>query len=197
MGTSVGEGLRFAGAPPEGNAVTILVLTLIGALHTSAAQDTFSIRCDLQGIYDEMTATTLGSKTAYDIDLFRDVFYTPTWTFIDVNGQRHDWKEMRERRLGDLQHPALTTMRRSIDKLTVTADGATSLIHFITMKNVLDDQGRYGRPGASHTIAEVTSMRDTWVKSGVTWKLDTRQQLSAPKILIDKLPSEIESPRCP
>jgi hypothetical protein len=51
--------------------------------------------------------------------------------------------------------------------------------------------------GLTHTIAEVTPMRDSWIKDGAVWKLQSRVQLAAPTVFVDKLPPDIENPPCP
>ena len=177
--------------------MTLVVLALIGALQTSASSDAFLARCDLQGLYDEMASAAIASKSARDIDMFHDVFYDASWAFIDAQKQRHDWSEMRQRRIDELQQPLPETIRLAIDSVTTTPTGATALVHLITVRRVTDADGRYGRPGLVHTIAETTPVRDTWIRSGSAWRLRLREQLGAPAVLIDKLPAEIENPRCP
>ncbi len=176
--------------------MNILIFAMVGILQATP-QDLFSMRCDLQGVYDEIAQATLSSRTAKDIDMFHDVFYAPNWVFVDSNGQRHVWNELREQAIGAASQQTFTTMRQMIQEVTPVADGATALVNFITVKTVTDNDGKYGRPGLTHTIAEVTPMRDTWMKTGVTWKLQSRVQLGAPKVFIDKMPPDIENPRCP
>jgi len=44
----------------------------------------------------------------------------------------------------------------------------------------------------AHTITEVTVYRDTWVKAGDEWRLNSREQIGQPKQFIDKDPYSSE-----
>jgi osmotically-inducible protein OsmY len=174
----------------------ILMLVMLGLLQ-SAPQDVFLSRCDLQGVYDEVAQATLASRTAKDIDMFHDVFYTPGWVFIDGEGNRHTWNELRAPTIDAAANQSFTIMRQAIQEITLIPDGATALINFITIRDVVDNDGKYGPIGASHRLAEVTAMRDTWIKTAISWKLQVREQLGGTRVFVDKEPPDIERPRCP
>ena len=55
---------------------------------------------------------------------------------------------------------------------------------------MVDNDGRYGRKGGSHTLAEATVFRDSWIKVADDWKLKSREQIGQPRVLVDKPPSE-------
>jgi hypothetical protein len=55
---------------------------------------------------------------------------------------------------------------------------------------VVDNDGRYGRKGGSHTLTEATVFRGSWIKVADDWKLKSREQIGQPKVLVDKPPSE-------
>lgn len=173
----------------------IFTVLLLGALQT-APDSAFVLQCNLQGIYDEIGVATIGARSASDIDTYQAVFYMPDWVFIDDRGVRRDLAAERARAL-DARQPRFTTVRHAIRKIETTPDGALVTLNLVTVRTLVDTDGKYGRAGLTHTIAEVTRMRDTWTRSGVTWKLQKREQMGAPHEYVDKMPSEIESPRCP
>ena len=176
--------------------LTVLILTLFGFLQVQNPE-TFSVRCDLQGMYDEIAQATLESHSTDQIDMYHQVFYTPDWAFVDADGHRHDWPELRRQAVDALNQPGPTTLRSAILEISVTAESASALIHLISVKTIVDTEGKYGHPGLTHTLADVTPMRDTWIKNGVTWRLRLREQIGATRVLVDKMPPEIDSPRCP
>jgi hypothetical protein len=192
-----GDGVPIARLVIEGGTMTLVIAVLIGALQTGTLPDGFVVRCDLQAIYDEMASTTVASRSPADIDMFHSVFYTQDWAFVDADHQRHEWTEVRRQQIDALQQPALEMFRMAIQTLTQTTNGAAALVHVITVRRFTDVDGKYGKPGLVHTIAEITTMRDTWMQAGSLWRLQLREQLAAPQQLIDKLPPDIESPRCP
>jgi hypothetical protein len=176
--------------------MNLLVFTMLGMLQTTP-QDMFLTRCDLQGVYDEIAQVTLHSRTDKDIDLLHEVFYTPDWVFVDGEGHRHPWNELRAPTIDAAANQSFTIMRQAIQDITLIPDGATVRINLITIRDVVDHDGTYGPIGQSHRIAEVTAMRDTWIKTAVSWKLQVREQLGGPRVFVDKEPPDIESPRCP
>jgi len=174
---------------------TLLLFVMLATAQRTSAQS-FADRCDLQGVYDEFSQATLSSHTPADIDLFHDVFDAPNIVIIDVHGERHDWNAIRDARVKALSEPP-TELRQIIETLTITADGAVATVHVITMRRITDAKGAYGLPGVTHTIANVTPMKDTWIKTPVAWRLQTREQLGATDVLIDKEPYELWHPKCP
>jgi len=175
----------------------LAIAVLIGALQTAAPPDAFLVRCDLQSTYDEMASTTAASRSPDDIDMFHSVFYAPDWAFIDVDHHRHDWTEMRRQQIEALHEAAPEMFRLAIQTISVTPGGAIAVVNVITVRKITDTDGKYGKPGLVHTIAEITSMRDTWAQVDSLWRIQLREQLGPPQQLIDKLPPDIEKPRCP
>ncbi len=177
--------------------MTLVIAVLIGALQTAPLTEAFVVRCDLQAIYDEMASTTLAARSAADVDMFHNVFYTPDWAFIDVDHQRHEWADLRRQEIEALSRPAPQMFRMAIQTLSTAANGATVVVRVITVKRFTDAEGKYGKPGLEHTIAQITEMRDAWVRDGGLWRMQLREQLAAPRQLVDKMPADIENPRCP
>jgi ketosteroid isomerase-like protein len=163
---------------------TILLLTL-GLLQTGSP-GVFSVQADLQGLYDEISQASLQFLTETDIDDFHDVMYTPDWVVVDTKGQQHTWAELREQAVQALNVPHHDPMVQSIQKLTLVPGGATSLVNVTIVRTVIDDEGRYGKKGGSHTLTETTPFRDAWVTIGDRWKLKSRQQVGPPKVVVDK-----------
>jgi hypothetical protein len=171
-----------------------LILALVGALWS---QELFAMRCDLQGTYDEIMNATMTSRTQADVDMFRGVFYEPEFEFIDAANQHHTGTLVREQGLRELHEASLTAMRLAIQSISLTPEGATAMIHVVTVRTLVDPEGLHGKPGKSHTFAEITLMRDTWIKHDSTWKLKMREQVGETKVLVDRMPPEIETPPCP
>ena len=88
--------------------------------------------------------------------------------------------------INTLTGPRLDWIAERIQKLSLVRDGAVAIVNYTAVKPIVDDEGRYGRKGASHTISETTAFRDTWVKTGDTWKLKSREQIGQPKVSVDK-----------
>ncbi|MBZ5559431.1 MAG: hypothetical protein LAO77_19340 [Acidobacteriia bacterium] len=176
--------------------MNLLVFAMLGMLQTTP-QNMFSIKCDLQGLYDEIAQATLSARSAKDVDLFHDVFYTSGWLFVDGEGKRLSWTELRDQTIETSMRQKFTSMRQVMQDVTLNPDGATVLINYITVRTIVDNDGKYGPIGATHTIAEVIPMRDTWIKTAVSWKLQLREQLGGPRTFVDKLPPDFENPRCP
>ncbi len=175
------------------NVLTAAMLMVLQA----GPQSIFSIHCDLQGLYDEMSQATLTSRSAGDVDMFHEVFYTPDWTFVDTEGQRHSWAELRQQAIDALTTRPFTGMHQVIHELTPRADSATVTVNVITVKKITDSEGRYGRAGLAHTIYEITPFRDTWLRAADSWKLQMREQVGSPRTLVDQTPSDLENPRWP
>jgi len=174
------------------------LLIAVGGIFQLASQDAFLVHCNLQGMYDEISNATMASRTARDIDMFHTVFYTTDWAFVDADGRRHAWDELRAEAIRALDMPRADAIRQAIQGAPrMRPDGAVVLVHAIVIRTVADDEGRYGLRGGSHTLAEVTTFSDTWLGSGDTWKLQRREQVGAPAVYVDKMPPDIENPRCP
>jgi hypothetical protein len=155
-----------------------LLAALTPALRVvSPARDTFVVQAELQSLYDEESAAALQFFTTQDIDDFHGVFCTEGWFFLDSAGQRHAWSEMRGQAARLLAEPRATSISQPISKISLTRDGAVALVIVTTVHDVVDDEGRYGRKGARHTLTESTRYRDAWVQVGDGWKQQSREQL--------------------
>ena len=162
---------------------TILLLTF--GLLQAGSPDAFAVQADLQGRYDEISQASLQFLTDADVDDFHDVMYTSDWAVTDVAGQRHDWAQLRTQALQALTAPHPNAIVQSIQKLSLVPNGATAIVNVTTVRTVVDNEGRYGQKGETRTLNETTSYRDTWVTVG-GWKLKAREQLSLPKVQLDK-----------
>ena len=163
------------------NAVSLFTLAL---LHV-ASGDSFSVRTQLQGLYDEISQATFQFDNETDIDDFHAVLYTADWTFVDADGRRHSWPEMRQQAVNALGQPLPDSMQQVIQKLSLVADGAIALITLTTARTIVDGTGRYGRKGAPHTITTVTLFRDEWVGADDQWRLKSRAQIGPSRTLVD------------
>jgi hypothetical protein len=168
--------------------MTVVLLLLLAGLQ-SGSPDPFDVQSDLQGIYDELSQAAMQFATPADIDSFHNVFYAPDWVFIDAAGQRHSWTEMREHDVQALSGPRADSIQQPIRKLSLVPDGATVTTNVTTVRTIVDEEGRYGRKGATHTLTESTVFRDAWVKSGESWKLKSREQVGKPTVSVDHSPS--------
>jgi hypothetical protein len=163
----------------------VLLLTVM-LLTPKAPLDAFEVQADLQGLYDEISQATLAFETPADVDMLHDVLYSPDWVLIDQSGQRQTWTQVRERVIQALSAPRPDSMIQPIRKLTLSPDGATVVVNVTIIHAVVDTEGRYGRPGNSHTLTETTVYRDRWVRVSDAWKLTSREQMAAPKVSVDK-----------
>jgi hypothetical protein len=157
-----------------------------GGQHQGAPPDAFNVQTDLQGLYDEISQATLQFKTESDVDLFHDALYTPDWVFVNETGLKQTWAQMRGQAVHALSEPPLDSMSQAIQKLSLGADGATVTVDMTTVRTIVDGEGRYGRPGVSHTLAETTVFRDGWMRVSDEWKLRSREQIGKPTVSVDK-----------
>jgi hypothetical protein len=137
------------------NAVSLFTLALLQV----APGDLFSLRTQLQGLYDEISQATLQFDSESDVDDFHAVLYTPDWTFVDAEGRRQSWREVRQQAMHS--RPALPdSMQQVIQKLSFVAGGAMAVVTHSDL-DVVDGTGQYGRKGAAHTLT-ITLFRDEW-----------------------------------
>jgi hypothetical protein len=162
-----------------------VVLLALGMLQTGSP-DPFVVQTDLQGRYDEISQASLQFMTAADVDDFHDVMYTSEWTVTDLAGHRHGWPQLRAEALEALTMPHPNAIVQSIQKLSLLLNGATAVVNVSTIRTVVDNEGRYGQKGATHTLDETTAYRDTWVTVPGGWKLKAREQIAPPRVLVDK-----------
>ena len=156
--------------------MTETLLLVMALLAQVPRPDTFEVRSELQGLYDEMSQATLQFMTASDIDDFQAVLTTPDWTFVDETGLKHDWSQMREDAIHALSAPRPDSITQTIGKLSLETDAATVVVNRTTVYSIADDAGRSGRSGA-RARATTTTFRDRWIRSGGEWKLQSRQQI--------------------
>lgn len=153
-------------------------------------QDTFSVQTDLRGLYDEIAQTTLQLLTDTDVDELHAVLFTTDWSIVDSKGQRHAWPELRAQAIAALKEPQADSIKHTIQKLTLTPQGATVVVMVETARTVVDSAGRYGTAGAMHTLTDDVVYRDQWVTIEGSWRLKQREQLTEPKIWVDKRMSD-------
>jgi hypothetical protein len=162
------------------------VLATVLALQV-ATPDPFFARVDLQALYDEMSEITLSLETAADVDNLHAVLYASDYVYVDRKGEKHQLAEVREELIRTLQQPPFDWMSQAIQKISPTSDGARVVVEMTTVRSATDTQGQYGPQGRTHTLTEVTTFRDDWVRNaGSPWRLKAREQLGSPKTFIDK-----------
>jgi hypothetical protein len=161
------------------------LLLVLGLLQTGSP-DAFSVQTELQGLYDEISQTSLQLVNENELDDFHDVLFAPDWVLVDAAGQRRTWTQVRQDAVQSLNSSHHDPMVQSIQKLTLMSGGATALVNVTIIRSVIDDDGRYGQKGAPHTLTETTPFRDTWISAGDRWKFKSRQQTGPPKVLVDK-----------
>jgi hypothetical protein len=168
--------------------MTVVLLLVLAGLQ-GGAPDLFDLQLDLQGIYDEFSQAIMQFDAPSDIDTFHDVFYTTDWAFVDAAGVHHSWTEMREHAVQALNQPRLESMQQMILKLAVVPGGAQTTAQLTVVRTILDEEGKYGRKGATHTLTETTVFHDAWMKSGESWKWKSREQVGKTTVLVDHAPS--------
>jgi hypothetical protein len=162
--------------------IVVLALTLASFTPSSAPPDLFPLQAELQGLYDEISQATMQFVSPEDADQFHSVLYTPDWVFVDQSGNRQTWPQLRDQ---VLHAPPVESAVQPIQKLSLVPGGAVTTVNVSTTRGIVDDEGHYGRKGATHQITETTPFRDTWVQNGDQWKLQSRTQLGPPKIQVD------------
>jgi hypothetical protein len=58
------------------------------------------------------------------------------------------WADLREHAIQALRDPPVDQVRQTIREVTPTPDGVIALMAFITVRKILDQEQRYGPPGA-------------------------------------------------
>jgi len=133
-----------------------IILMLTATLAQSQKIDLFSTQADIQGLYEDIRQMQAQSTTAADVDALHDVLYTQDWTFVDKSGQSHSWSELRRQQIDALAHRSADAFYQPIKKMSVSSDGQTATVTI-------------GENGATY--------KDTWVRSGESWKMKARQQI--------------------
>jgi ketosteroid isomerase-like protein len=162
------------------------LLVAVALLIPAAATDTFEVQAELQGLYDEISQATLQFATQSEVDQFHEVLYTPDWAFTDAAGHTRTWADVREEAFRALSAPRVDSMTQPIRSLSVDSNGATVVVNLVTVRTLVDSEGRYGHAGDSHTLTDTTSFRDRWIKGSGSWKLKSRQQIGGPTESVDK-----------
>ena len=154
----------------------ILALMLSGT-----PQDLFLVQSDLQALYDEINQDSLAFLQPSDLDLFHAVRFTDDWTFVDAQGQRHSWSDMRQAALDRFENEEWSNA--AIQKLVSYKDDTAVVLVNVTVvkKSAKADSPTGGQKDAVPQTAAVTTYRDTWVHAGDTWKLRMREQIGAPR----------------
>jgi hypothetical protein len=146
-------------------------------------RSTFGTEMQLQGMYDEISEISAPTLSDEDMNVFLDVVYTPDWVLVDAAGTRLTRAGLSAR---EALSPEPDSVIWRIEKVIPGADGITALITAISVHTFVDTQGRYGRPGASHTRTDVTPYRDGWVRGAIGWKMRSREQVGPTKTVLDK-----------
>jgi hypothetical protein len=162
-----------------------VLLVAVALLIPAVSADTFEVQAELQGLYDEISQATLQFTTQSEIDQFHEVLYTPDWAFTDAAGHTRTWADVRQEAFRALS-PRVDSMTQPIRSISVDASGATVVVNLVTVRTLVDQEGRYGRSGDTHTLTNTTPFRDRWIKSSGEWKLKSRQQIGDPSELVDK-----------
>jgi hypothetical protein len=108
--------------------VLLITLTL---LNPGTPPDTFNVRSELQGLYDEISQVTLSFVTESDVDMLHDVLYTPDWVFVDGTGHTQTWPQVRQRAIQALSAPALdsiNTIAAYSQRIRTCASPSTSTV---------------------------------------------------------------------
>jgi len=159
------------------------VVLLVLALLSTAAVDEFSVRWELQALYDEASQATLQFTSGSDVDLFHEVFCTPDWVYVDVGGTPHAWRDIRGTVVAALAAPRPASMTQIIREVSVR-DGAAATIDQTIVRTIVDEEGRYGPPAASRTVVETTTFRDEWVMVEGRWRMKSRRQVTEPRLRV-------------
>jgi ketosteroid isomerase-like protein len=162
------------------------LLVAVALLIPAAATDTFEVQAELQGLYDEISQATLQFTTQSELDQFHAVLYTPDWAFTDASGHARSWADVREEAFRALSAPRVDSMTQPIRSLSVDGNGATVVVNLVTVRTLVDSEGRYGHAGDTHTLTDTTPFRDRWIKVSGSWKVKSRQQIGGPTETVDK-----------
>jgi len=161
-----------------------LMAPAVGTL--AASRNAVAVQSELQSLYDEDSAAALQFFTPQDVDDFHNVFCTEDWFFLDTSGHRLAWSEMREQAAKQLTEPHALSIAQPINKVSLTRNGATAVLTVTTVRGITDDEGRYGKKGARHTLTESTKYRDSWVQVGNGWKQQSREQIGRSSQRLDE-----------
>ena len=159
----------------------------ICVLLQGTATDSFSAQCDLQGLYDEMSQIIQSCGTYVDLDTAHAAFTTLDWASIDAHGQRRTWDDVRADALQAIQ-TRFDVVRQTIEKVSVTVEGAVVLVAMRTEKTIRDDEGFYGIKGRTHVLTDIVHSRDTWIKTPLGWRQKIHETIGPAQSLLDGRP---------
>jgi hypothetical protein len=153
---------------------------------------TFQIQAQLQALYEQMAETVSHLTLSAGAAAATDVLVTPDWVFIDASGQRQSMPQARAGGASTLRTPSFDTITNVIQKVTVSGDQATVIVKVAVATDAqeIDRQaamlgqvsGWQEIPDLELPKIETTTFRDTWVKSGESWKMKTREQVGKPDV---------------
>jgi hypothetical protein len=146
-------------------------------------RSTFVTEMELQGIYDEISEISVPALTAEDMSTLLDVVYTPDWVLVDSAGRRLSLADLSAR---DATSPEPDAVIERIERVLPGAGFVTTHIAAISVHSFVDTTGRYGPPGATHTLTEITPYRDRWVRISGEWRMKSREQAGRTKTALDK-----------
>jgi hypothetical protein len=142
------------------NALLVVAFAAVQIIIPSG--DVFEPWCELQGLYNQASQTVIAARTVGDIDLLHAVMDTPDFVFIDRNGERYTWERVRERQVQALNEPRLDSLKQTIQKVSLTPQGATVIATVTTVRTAL---------------SETITVRDSWVKAAAGWRRSVREEL--------------------
>jgi hypothetical protein len=182
---AVGASGGATSAAAAAHSTTSSATHLFGTSRPSEAEG-FSALVELQGLYDEISQVDAPYLTDADLNLFFQMLYTPDWVFVDTGGRKQPWADVRDQVTKTEVGPEDSVVQRVV-RLALVPGGATTVVEATAFRPVVvDAAGRYGRPGASHTITETTSYRDSWVNGPDGWRMRSREMLKPSRVEVDK-----------
>ncbi len=156
-------GMTLSGTPAS-------ALSLFPRLHMPWGR-TFNTQVQLQALYDEMGEVYTPAVSRTDLRLFDQTVYAPGWKLTDTSGRQFTLAQVNARGVNTTV-PDSTVQR--IDRLVQTPSGVTTVV---TVSTVRLSRTATGSKTAD-TVARVTRYRDTWVKVGGRWLMQSRTQIA-------------------
>ncbi|HEX4346260.1 MAG TPA: hypothetical protein VHZ73_01745 [Vicinamibacterales bacterium] len=166
----------------------LLSLACIGCDASNTAA--FQTHAELQALYEEM-AETVAHATVESPATVSGVLITPDWTFVDASGARHSFSEAQALVQSALRVAPFDTITNTIDKLSLATDTAIVVVKVTVAARApaLDAQTKWmGQFDGWHEVPKVPlprpetrTFKDTWVKAGNSWKMQTREEVGKPE----------------
>jgi hypothetical protein len=158
----------------------MMTMLLVLALAPAGAQDTFPLQVTLQGLYEEISEGVAHATTDAPAAALSATLCTPDWVFIDAAGGRQSWAQARAATARVLRTAPFDTITPVIQQLTVVGDHATVIVT-VTIA-VEGSDATWRAPDRTSPRDETTTFRDTWVKVGEAWKMQSREQIGQPQV---------------